>query len=41
MNNKLVYEEVKIDVILLNSADIITLSGAFDGEEDSITEWNW
>ena len=41
MNNKLIYEEVKIEVVLLNSSDIITSSSAFDGDEDGITEWNW
>ena len=41
MNNKPVYEEVKIEIILLNGADIITSSSAFDGEEDRISEWSW
>jgi len=41
MNNKNVYEEVKIEVVLLNSSDIITSSSAFDGEEEKITQWVW
>ena len=39
MNNKLVYEEVKIEVVLLNSSDIITTSSAFNGGEDLIEYW--
>ena len=42
MRNKTVYENVEIEVVLLDSSDIITASGAFDGDDDVITTWwNW
>ena len=40
MNNKMKYEEVKIEVVLLDSADIITAS-AFNGEDDDAYSWFW
>ena len=33
---KIVYEEAKLEVVLLSDADVITTSMAFDGEEDKI-----
>ncbi len=41
MNNKSLYEEVKIEVVLLGKGDIITSSSAFDGEDVSLIEWFW
>ena len=41
MNNKIAYEEVKIEIVLLNSADIITTSSAFDGLDLDLSEWFW
>ena len=40
MESKLLYEEVKLEIVSLGSTDVIT-SSAFDGEEDSISEWSW
>ena len=37
--NKRKYEEAELEVILLGPSDIITSSGAFDGEEDRIDGW--
>ena len=39
MNNKAKYEELDIEVVLLDSADIITAS-AFNGEDDVISVWS-
>ncbi len=36
---KLNYEEVSIVIIPLSESDVITSSGAFDGDDDMI--WNW
>ena len=41
MKKGLLYEDVMIEIVLIDSADVITSSSAFDGEEDSITEWYW
>ena len=34
--NKITYEEAKLQVVSLETSDVITTSGAFNGEEDSI-----
>ena len=39
MHNKLKYEEVELEVVLLDSSDVITTSSLFDGEDDYISEW--
>ena len=39
MNGKLIYEEVKFEIVLLDSSDIITSSSPFDGGEDRISDW--
>ena len=39
MNNKLNYEEPKIEIIHLCSSDVITTSAPFDGEDDYTYEW--
>ncbi len=33
------YEEISIEIILLNSEDIITTSAPFDGEDDIVKDW--
>lgn len=39
-NNKINYEEAKIEIILLENYDIITTSdSAFDGEDDNLGSW--
>lgn len=35
-NEKIIYESAKLEIVLLEEADVITTSGAFNGEEDSI-----
>jgi len=38
--SKLGYEEISIELISLCDCDVITTSqGAFDGEDDEITDW--
>ena len=39
MKQKKNYEAVSIEITLLKSEDVITTSGAFDGEDDSIASW--
>ena len=36
---KLTYEEIKIDLIPLDTTDILTASGPFDGEDDNPDNW--
>ena len=31
---KKIYEEAKLDIIVFSTEDVITTSGAFDGEDD-------
>ena len=33
---KKIYEEPKLDIIVFSTEDVITTSGGFDGEEDSL-----
>ena len=40
MNNKKSYENVTIEITLLKKEDVITTSGAFNGLEDRISDWN-
>lgn len=35
---KIIYEEPSLKVILLDSADVISTSGAFNGEDDTIRD---
>lgn len=39
-NSKLNYEKASIELIYFSTCDIMTLSGAFDAEDDAITG-NW
>ena len=39
MDNKLKYEEAELEVVLLDSSDVITTSNLFDGEDDYVSEW--
>ena len=39
MKTKLTYETVEIKIVHLNELDVISTSGAFDGEDDAIYEW--
>ena len=41
MKNEYVYESVEIEVIPLNSADILTSSSPFDGLAEKISDWTW
>ena len=34
------YEEISIKLISLAENDVITTSGAFDGEDDEIGDWS-
>ncbi len=38
-NEKIIYEEAKLEIVLLSDADVITTSMAFDGEEDDPRFW--
>lgn len=37
-NEKIIYEEAKLEIVLLSDADLITTSTAFDGEEDELVD---
>lgn len=41
MENKLFYEEVKLEIVPLAKSDVVTSSSAFDGDDDKIVEWVW
>lgn len=36
-NEKKIYEEAKVEIVLLSEADVIATSTAFEGEEDDLT----
>lgn len=38
-NEKMIYEEAKVEIVLLSEADVIATSFAFDGEEDDFKSW--
>ena len=38
-NEKKIYEEAKVEVVLLSKVDVIATSFAFDGEEDDLKSW--
>lgn len=38
MNNKNIYEEVKVEMLYLSEQDVVATS-AFDGEDDNISDW--
>ena len=35
------YEEIKIEIVALSEKDVITTSGAFNGRDDTISNWEW
>ena len=37
-NEKIIYEEAKLEIVLLSDADVIATSTAFDGEEDDLVD---
>lgn len=39
MTIKLDYESISVELIPLYMSDVITASGAFDGEDDEIGDW--
>ena len=39
MKNKISYEPISIEITPLKRADVITTSGAFNGEEDAVSGW--
>ena len=36
MSEKKIYEAASVEIVTLDNADVISTSGAFNGEEDSI-----
>jgi len=38
-NEKKIYEEAQVEIVLLTEADVIATSFAFDGEEDDFRSW--
>ena len=40
MDYKLNYENVSVEIVLLKH-DVITASGAFNGDDDMIDKWSW
>ena len=38
MENKNIYEEVKVEMLCLSDQDVVATS-AFDGEDDNIEDW--
>ena len=38
-NEKKIYEDAKVEIVLLSEVDVITTSFGFDGEDDDLKSW--
>jgi hypothetical protein len=38
-NEKMIYEEAKVEIVLLSEVDVIATSFAFEGEDDDLRSW--